>query len=110
MVKQGGRSPTERHQRCRLVEGQDEQVDGAEPLTQSENLICARVAQLDRAFGYEPKGREFESCHARIKDRVTFVTRFFIMLSVILKEWNDRRIQSRFTGFFTALGMTNDTF
>ena len=23
----------------------------------------ARVAQLDRAFGYEPKGREFESCH-----------------------------------------------
>ena len=31
----------------------------------------ARVAQLDRAFGYEPKGREFESCHARIKkDRI----------------------------------------
>ena len=27
--------------------------------------INARVAQLDRAFGYEPKGREFESCHAR---------------------------------------------
>lgn len=24
-----------------------------------------RVAQLDRAFGYEPKGRGFESSHAR---------------------------------------------
>ena len=24
-----------------------------------------RVAQLDRAFGYGPKGREFESSHAR---------------------------------------------
>jgi len=32
-VRQGGHSPTERHQRSRLVEGQDEQVDGAEPLT-----------------------------------------------------------------------------
>ena len=28
-------------------------------------VVNARVAQLDRAFGYEPKGREFESCHAR---------------------------------------------
>ncbi len=36
-VRQGGRSPTERHQRCRLVEGQDEQVDGAEPLLEIEN-------------------------------------------------------------------------
>ena len=29
--------------------------------------MYARVAQLVRAFGYEPKGREFESCHARHK-------------------------------------------
>ena len=30
----------------------------------------APVAQLDRAFGYEPKGREFESCRARFLNRV----------------------------------------
>src|SRR5271155_16172 len=28
------------------------------------SLFCAPVAQLDRAFGYEPKGREFESLRA----------------------------------------------
>ena len=28
----------------------------------------ALVAQLDRAFGYEPKGRGFESLRARIKE------------------------------------------
>ena len=27
---------------------------------------CVRLAQLDRAFGYGPKGREFESSNARI--------------------------------------------
>ena len=27
--------------------------------------VCAPLAQLDRAFGYEPKGREFESLRAR---------------------------------------------
>jgi hypothetical protein len=26
--------------------------------------MCAPVAQLDRVFGYEPKGREFESLRA----------------------------------------------
>jgi hypothetical protein len=26
--------------------------------------IGAPVAQLDRAFGYEPKGRKFDSCRA----------------------------------------------
>ena len=44
----------------------------------------ARVAQLDRAFGYEPKGREFESCHARIKYRITIVIRYFIRVYGIL--------------------------
>ena len=34
--------------------------------------VYARVAQLDRAFGYEPKGREFESCLARFLKRATF--------------------------------------
>ena len=28
------------------------------------HLPPAPVAQLDRAFGYEPKGRTFESCRA----------------------------------------------
>ena len=32
---------------------------------QAESMIpLAPVAQLDRAFGYEPKGRTFESCRA----------------------------------------------
>ena len=29
-----------------------------------KQIIYAPVAQLDRAFGYEPKGREFESLRA----------------------------------------------
>jgi hypothetical protein len=29
------------------------------------NEICAPVAQLDRASGFEPEGREFESLRAR---------------------------------------------
>jgi hypothetical protein len=29
----------------------------------------APVAQLDRAFGYEPKGRTFESCRAHQVDQ-----------------------------------------
>ena len=31
-------------------------------------LIFVRLAQLDRAFGYGPKGRGFESSNARLKD------------------------------------------
>ena len=30
--------------------------------------VCVRVAQLDRATGYGPVGRGFESCHARCED------------------------------------------
>ena len=33
---------------------------------QDKNWICALVAQLDRVFGYEPKGRGFASLQARI--------------------------------------------
>ncbi len=35
-----------------------------------EPAQCAPVAQLDRAFDYESKGRKFESCraHHKIKD------------------------------------------
>ena len=32
-----------------------------------EQHINVRLAQLDRAFGYGPKGREFESSSARIR-------------------------------------------
>ena len=40
------------------------------PVSIIYNIICSlghvRLAQLDRAFGYGPKGREFESSNARI--------------------------------------------
>ena len=32
-----------------------------------EQQIVVRVAQLDRAAGYGPEGREFESCHVHEK-------------------------------------------
>ena len=32
-----------------------------------EQQIVVRVAQLDRASGYGPEGREFESCHVHEK-------------------------------------------
>src|ERR1700757_4261491 len=35
------------------------------PLDMLEYLRCAPLAQLDRASGYEPEGREFESLRAR---------------------------------------------
>ena len=37
-----------------------------------------RLAQLDRAFGYGPKGRGFESSNARIKKATGKTCRFFI--------------------------------
>ena len=37
---------------------------------QYENIICVRLAQLDRAFGYGPKGRGFESSNARYDERL----------------------------------------
>ena len=46
--------------------------------------IYVPVAQPDRVFGYEPKGRGFESLQARQKekshDSVTFL---FVLLSII---------------------------
>ena len=47
-----------------------ESVEGARLLSEYrgfESLAlrhCALIAQLDRVFGYEPKGRRFESCWA----------------------------------------------
>ena len=37
----------------------------SEVLVLSDNCLHAPVAQLDRASGYEPEGREFESLRAR---------------------------------------------
>ena len=37
----------------------------------------ALVAQLDRAFGYEPKGRGFESRRARQKKALAIASAFF---------------------------------
>ena len=34
-------------------------------MSQKYNIAYVRVAQLDRASGYGPEGRGFESCHAR---------------------------------------------
>ena len=35
-----------------------------------ESVTDVRLAQLDRAFGYGPKGREFESSNAHISPQV----------------------------------------
>ena len=44
----------------------------------------ADVAQLDRAFGYEPKGSRFESWHPQ-KRRPTERLVFFFFIFVVLK-------------------------
>ena len=36
-------------------------------------IYCAPVAQLDRASGYEPEGREFESPRARHLNSLPFI-------------------------------------
>ena len=41
-----------------------------------------RLAQLDRAFGYGPKGREFESSNARIKRCKHCLQRFLLRLHI----------------------------
>ena len=45
----------------------------------------ALVAQPDRVFGYEPKGRGFESLPARQKDKPVFLRRglsFFLIKNI----------------------------
>ena len=36
------------------------------PVSQRNKIRFVRVAQLDRAFGYGPKGRGFESSHVHV--------------------------------------------
>lgn len=43
-------------------------------------LITVSIAQLDRAFGYGPKGREFESSNARIRQLVK-PTAFYLLFA-----------------------------
>ena len=43
-----------------------------------------RLAQLDRAFGYGPKGREFESSNAH-KTRVNIRLRGFFCWEIVLQ-------------------------
>jgi hypothetical protein len=40
-------------------------LDGGHPAATFHNSRIAPLAQLDRASGYEPEGREFESLRAR---------------------------------------------
>ncbi len=42
------------------------------------------VAQLDRVFDYESKGRRFESCRARVKNAGIFkVSAFFLYVKAV---------------------------
>ena len=44
-----------------------------------------RVAQLDRASGYGPEGRGFESCHAHFKDGSQMRTVFLHVFMILYK-------------------------
>ena len=46
----------------------------------------ALVAQPDRVFGYEPKGRGFESLPARQKKRLVSTSRFFNEIRLTASE------------------------
>ena len=51
--------------------------------------MCVRVAQLDRALGYGPRCRGFESSHARLERRCKSISFFLfremqILLSFLL--------------------------
>ena len=43
-------------------------------------LQHVRLAQLDRAFGYGPKGRGFESSSARLKKKEILLTQHLLFL------------------------------
>ena len=44
-----------------------EAVEALSHMVECGSRIWVRLAQLDRAFGYGPKGRGFESSNARIE-------------------------------------------
>lgn len=61
---------------------------------------CVGVAQLDRAFGYGPKGRGFESSRPRFQPLAEFCKRFFYY---ILKMY-----VTRFSNFIIMLTGGNE--
>ena len=48
---------------------------------------CVGVAQLDRAFGYGPKGREFESSRPRLKTKHFEETRGAFLIAFSKHKW-----------------------
>ena len=53
-------------------------------------IRLALVAQLDRAFGYEPKGRGFESLQAQIKNSLR---RVFLCYSFGTNLWSFQEVK-----------------
>ncbi len=47
--------------------------------TKSNGWVHAPLAQLDRVFGYEPKGRGFESLTACHKRLIAFAISLFVI-------------------------------
>ena len=63
-----------------------------------KTAICfAPVAQLDRASGYGPEGREFESSPARQKYKLRLVRGLYFF--VCLEDSNRTVLQSKMTTF-----------
>jgi hypothetical protein len=56
-------------------------------------LFSAPVAQLDRAFGFEPKGREFESLRAHHNQQLTGSERFEGKINYSARKLNTIRQQ-----------------
>ena len=51
-----------------------------------EQQRVVRVAQLDRASGYGPEGREFESCHVHEKKHLHKAGAFFVFIFCLLLQ------------------------
>ena len=60
------------------------------------NVQYVSVAQLDRALGYGPRCREFESSHSRFKPRkvITFEVFFFILKVMVFMLYSKKQEKS----------------
>ncbi len=61
-------------------------IDKELPGAYNSYVACeahVRVAQLDRASGYGPEGRGFESCHAHLKRSVDDSTDLFLYVILL---------------------------
>ena len=61
----------------------------------TQEIVYAPLAQLDRVFGYEPKGRGFESLTACQKQKVDASHRLFCF-SYVLTDSNPMNCQRQF--------------